>query len=135
MCQELCGRYFPCNTCFLNRNNFVLLIGLTEEQVKNYKTLITKMLLHIREALYNYFSVSLLMSFGTPAADELETAASFSRARADLFQLHPEQPLVFSDLENTSVSTMTFDFRPFQSSLRQILDEFQFPCSRRPYVR
>ena len=125
MCQELCSRYVPCRTFFLNRNNFALMIGLKRGQTDTWKMLLTDMFHHVRETLRNYFNVSLILSVGPTCQVLPAVSHSFSFARAGLYPLNADRPLIVTGPEETSENPMTFDFGRFRAPLQQLLENFR----------
>ena len=97
MVSELISRYIPCHVLSLDTRHFCVIFFLKDEMTADYKNLIRNTLRQVSAMLFNYYSVTIHASIGSPVNSPLQLSSSYQDARQTFARVSEEMPILFLD--------------------------------------
>lgn len=125
MVNELLSKYVPCHVLSLDIRRFCIIFFLKDKAAREYKTLIYKTLEQISAMLFNYYSVTILSSVGSPVSAPLQIASSYQDAKQIFSQVTEEGPILFfEDISGNMQLKNVFNMSLFKEDIRKAYAEF-----------
>ncbi|MCM1125700.1 MAG: response regulator [Lachnospiraceae bacterium] len=100
MVSELMSKYIACYVLSLDIRHFCIIFFLKNNDVANYRENIQKALEQVSAMLFNYYSVTIRSSIGSPVEKPMQIASSYQDARQIFSQVTANTPILF--FENVS---------------------------------
>ena len=125
MVKELTAKYLPCHVLSLDTKHFAVIFFLNETNTSDYKNVIQNTLEQVSSMLFNYYSVTTLISIGTPVKAPMQIASSFQDAKQVFSQISPGQSLLFvEDTDYDQSQKNVFNMSLFKEDIRKAYAEF-----------
>ncbi|MCM1175315.1 MAG: response regulator [Blautia sp.] len=125
MVSELISRYIPCHVLSLDTRHFCVIFFLKEETAKEYKALIRNTLRQVSAMLFNYYSVTIHASIGSPVNSPLQMSASYQDARQTFARVTEEMPILFlEDIASDEPLKNVFNISLFKENILKAYAEF-----------
>ncbi|MFA9464571.1 MAG: response regulator [Velocimicrobium sp.] len=125
MVHELTNKYIPCHVLSLDTKHFSILFFLDQSMAREYKSIITKTLQQVSTMLFNYYSVTILVSIGALVTTPMQIASSFQDAKQIFPQTSSEHPILFvEDNPYSKPLKNVFNIALFKEEIRKAYAEF-----------
>ncbi len=125
MVRELTAKYLPCHVISLDTKHFAIVFFLNENYQSDYKHVIQNTLEQVSSMLFNYYSVTTLVSIGTLVTTPMQIAASFQDAKQIFLQIDPLNPILFiEDSDYDKSHKNVFNMSLFKEDIRKAYAEF-----------
>lgn len=122
---ELISKYIPCHALSLDTRHFCVIFFLEEATRQEYKTVIENALKQVSSMLYNYYSVSICASIGSPVSAPLQISSSYQDAKQIFSQTGKDTPFVFiEDVPAAESLKNVFNISLFKADIRKAYMEF-----------
>lgn len=123
--SELISKYVSCHALSLDTRHFCVIFFLKENSAKNYREIITDALKQVSSMLFNYYSVTISASIGTPVNHPMQISSSYQDAKQIFGQVSPEIPLLFAETISEGQSPKNvFNMALFKEDIRKAYAEF-----------
>jgi len=125
MVSELISRYIPCHVLSLDTRHFCVIFFLKEEKAADHKSLIRNTLRQVSAMLYNYYSVTIHASIGSPVSSPLQISSSYQDARQTFTRVSEEMPILFlEDIAADEPLKNVFNISLFKEDILKAYAEF-----------
>lgn len=125
MVNELISKYIPCHVLSLDTKHFCIIFFLKDNSAPEYKTIIHNAMDQISTMLFNYYSVTILSSVGSPVNTPLQISSSYQDAKQIFSQVSPDNPILFfEDISGDMPLKNVFNMSLFKEDIRKAYAEF-----------
>lgn len=125
MVSELVSRYIPCHVLSLDIRHFCVIFFLKDELAADYKNLIRNTLRQVSAMLFNYYSVAIHASIGSPVNSPLQIASSYQDARQTFARVNEEAPILFlEDIAEDEPLKNVFNISLFKDDILKAYAEY-----------
>lgn len=125
MVNELISKYIPCHVLSLDTKHFCIIFFLKDNTALEYKAIIHNALDQISTMLFNYYSVTILSSVGSPVNMPLQISSSYQDAKQIFSQASPDNPILFfEDMSGDMSLKNVFNMSLFKEDIRKAYAEF-----------
>lgn len=125
MVSELVSRYIPCHVLSLDIRHFCVIFFLKDELAANYKNLIRNTLRQVSAMLFNYYSVTIHASIGSPITSPLQMSSSYQDARQTFARVSEEAPILFlEDIAEDEPLKNVFNISLFREDILKAYAEY-----------
>lgn len=123
--SELISKYVPCHVLSLDTRHFCVIFFLEEGMTADYKNIVRNALEQVSTMLYNYYSVSICASIGSPVSSPMQIASSYQDAKQIFSQITGEKPFIFiEDIPAMESLKNVFNISVFKEDIRKAYTEF-----------
>ncbi|NMA82631.1 MAG: response regulator [Epulopiscium sp.] len=119
MVEEIISRQFQIKTVPIDKDSFVVILALNQEDIYIIKTITTT-----HQMIYKYFNIQIFIGIGNVYKDLTQISNSYYEAMQALRLTSKNQPVIYyNEIEKKLLYKNTFNTFVFHQALTQALDE------------